>query len=154
MTGFVVCCVDQDLALRLQAETQAALWMVQPHGLDEAVIEWNFAFLDAIELAVGRHLIHIYRKIGIGHLLFNGSLQTPGAVGGMKEKMTFAVRIERREKRNALDMVPVEMREKYMRGNGIAVRFLHKLFAQIAEAGAGSERQFHFRAYISLAFPL
>ena len=52
---------------------------------------------------------------------------------------TFTVGVERGEKRYPLDMVPMEMRKKDMGADGIAVGFLHQLFAQVAETGATVE---------------
>src|SRR5437016_12052438 len=85
---------------------------------------------------MGCHLIHIDREIGVGHLFFNGALQAARAIRGVEKKMAFAVGVKGREKWNALDVVPVEMREKDVRGNGSSVGFLHELLAEIAKAGS------------------
>src|SRR5262249_16310031 len=47
--------------------------------------------------------------------------------------------IERLEKRNALDVVPVKVRKENVRAERIAVHLLMQLVAQVAEAGAAVE---------------
>jgi hypothetical protein len=69
-------------------------------------------------------------------LLFQRLLQTAGAAGGVKDKRIFAVAIKRREKWDALDVVPVKVRKKYVGVDGMPILFLRKLFAQIAKSGA------------------
>jgi hypothetical protein len=54
----------------------------------------------------------------------------------MKMEVAFAVAIEWSEKGDALNVVPVKMREENMRGHGVAVGLLHQRLSQIAESGA------------------
>ena len=59
----------------------------------------------------------------------------------MKDERALAVVIQRREKRDALDVVPVKVREKNVRVDRVTVPaipsvLLGKLFAQVAESSA------------------
>jgi len=144
IAGLVVRGVDQGLALCFHAEAQAALRMIEPHGLHGAIVERGAAFVDIDELPVRRHLTHVHGEIGIGHLLFQSLLQPARAAGGVKDERIIAVVIERREKRDALDVVPVKVGEKNVRVDGLpafaAYRvFLRELFAQVSETGAAVE---------------
>ncbi len=87
MAGLVIGGVDQDAVLGLQAETEAALRMVQPHGLHGAIVEGDAVFFDVVEVAVRGHLRHVDGKIRIGHLLFDGALQPARAVRRMEEEI-------------------------------------------------------------------
>jgi len=116
--------VNNDLALGFHAEAQAALRMIEPLGVYGAMIERGAAFVDIGELAVRGHLTHVHREIGIGHLFFQRLLQAAGAAGGVEDERVVAVVIERREKWDALDVVPVEVGKKNVRvdGNGRSSR--------------------------------
>ena len=57
----------------------------------------------------------------------------------MKDERIVAVVIQRRKKRDALDVVPVKVRKKNVRVDWVAVPFLGKLLAQVAESGAAIE---------------
>jgi len=119
--------------------------MVEPLGVDGAMVKGDTAFANVGELAVRRHLVHLDGKIGIGHLLFQRGLQAARLVGRVEDEGVIAVAIKRREKRDALNVVPVKVREKNVRGDRVfsasvlrvlRALFLDKLFAQIAKAGA------------------
>ena len=135
MSRFVVGRVNEHLPAGFEPEPKTALRVIEPHRFNQAVVKGNLTFFDVVELPVGRHLVHVDRKIRIGHLLFNGPLQASTAVGGVKEKMALTVGIERRKKRDSLNVVPVEMRKKYVCGNRMSIGFLYQLLTQIAEAG-------------------
>ena len=148
VAGFIVSGVNQHFAFGFHAETETALRMVEPHGVNGAMVKGDTAFVDIGELAVRRHLIHLDGKIGIGHLLFQSGLQAARLVGRVKDEGVIAVAIERREKRDALDVVPVKVREKNVCGDRVLSAsvvcvlrglLLDQLFAQIAEAGAAIE---------------
>src|SRR5882724_1841673 len=133
--------VNNDLALGFHAEAQAALRMIEPLGVYGAMIERGAAFVDIGELAVRGHLTHVHREIGIGHLFFQRLLQAAGAAGGVEDERVVAVVIERREKWDALDVVPVEVGKKNVRVDGMAVLpvyslFQGQLFAQVAKSSA------------------
>ena len=66
-------------------------------------------FLDIVEVTVRRHFTHVDRKVRVSHLLFDGSLQSPRTVGGMKNEMAFCFVVQRPEKRDSLDVVPVKV---------------------------------------------
>ena len=57
----------------------------------------------------------------------------------MKDERALAVVIERLKEREALDVVPVKVRKKNVRVDWVAVPFLGKLLAQVAESGAAIE---------------
>ena len=133
--------VNNDLAFSFHAEAQAALRMVEPHGLDGTAFKLGAAFVDSTELAMRGHITHVDREIWVGHLLFKSLLQATGAAGRVKNERALAIVIQRREKRDALDVVPVKVREKNVRVDGMAVLsissvLLGKLFAQVAESSA------------------
>jgi len=86
MAGFIVCGVDQDFAFGFHAEAETSLRMVEPFGVDGAMIKLNAAFVDIGKLAACGHLTHVDREIGIGHLLFESLLQSARAAGGVKDE--------------------------------------------------------------------
>src|SRR5579884_1245721 len=139
LARLIVSGVNQHLAHWFHPETKAALWMVEPFGFHSAMVKLHAAFINVGELPVRRHLTHVHGKIRIGHLLFQGLLRAAPAAGRVENKRIFAVAIKRRKKRNALDMVPVKVGKKNMRGNGMPVLLLHKLLAQVAETGAAKK---------------
>ena len=135
----IVSGVNNDFALSFHAKAETALGMVEPHGLHGAAFKLSAAFVDGAELAVRGHVTHVDGEIWVGHLLFQGLLQPARAAGRVKDERALAVVIQRREKRDALDVVPVKMRKKNVRVDGMAVSFLRELLAQVAESGAAIE---------------
>jgi len=90
--------------------------MVQPAGGDS-----RFAYMEAIsagnvgEIATRGHRLEIHREIRVGHLRFKDALQAVASdkLGSKTVKVKFVLRrIERRKKRNALNVVPVVMRHQ------------------------------------------
>src|SRR5256885_15096151 len=57
----------------------------------------------------------------------------------MKEEIIVLARVERSKKRNALNVVPVEMRKEDVGVDRLALGFLDELLAQVAKAGAAIE---------------
>ena len=94
--------------------------MVEPHGLHGAAFELGAAFVDVAELAVRGHLTHVHGEIWIGHLFFQRLLQTARAAGRVKDERIIAVVIQRREKRDALNVVPVKVGKKNVRVDRMA----------------------------------
>src|SRR5262249_36471486 len=88
------------------------------------------------KLAACRHLIHVHRKIWIRHLFFERALEPARPAGGMKDERTALALIQRREEGNALNVVPMKVREENVRVERLAVGFLLQLLAQIAKPGA------------------
>ena len=123
IAGLIVRGVNNDLALGFHAEAQAALRMVEPHGLHGAAFKLGAAFVDGAELAVRGHVTHVHGEIWVGHLLFQRLLQAARAAGRVKDERAVAVVIQRREKRDALDVVPVKVRKKNVRVDWVAVLF-------------------------------
>ena len=136
ISRFVIRGVNNGLAFGFHAEAQAALRMVEPHGLHGAAFQRGAAFVDITELAVRGHVTHVYGEIWVGHLLFQRLLQTARAAGRVKDERALAVVIQRRKKRDALDVVPVKVRKKNVRVDGVAIPFLGEMLAQVAESGA------------------
>ena len=79
IAGLIVRGVNNDFALSFHAEAQAALRMVEPHGLHGAAFKLGAAFVDGAELAVRGHVTHIDGKVWVGHLFFKRLLQTARA---------------------------------------------------------------------------
>src|SRR5581483_2121475 len=139
VAGLVVGGVHQGARSGLQAEAEAALGMIQPHGLNGAVVERNFGFAERAELSAGGHLAHVHGKIGIGHLLLEGALQTAVAAGCVKEEPIVRVVVQRPEKGDALNVVPVKVGDKNMRLDGAGAEFAQQVLAEISKAGAAVE---------------
>src|SRR5215471_7981331 len=59
----------------------------------------------------------------------------------MKMKIAFLVAVQRGKKRDALDVVPMEVRKENVRADGAAVGLLHQLLSQIAKTGAAVENE-------------
>src|SRR5262249_55352899 len=125
--------------LGLDAETEAALRMIEPLGVDHAIVEGQAAFLDVAKLAACRHFIHVHREIWVRHLFFERAFQPATPAGGVKDERTALALIERREKGNALDVVPMEVGEEDVGVERLAIGFLLQLLTQIAETGATVE---------------
>jgi len=141
---FIVRGVNNDFALSFHAEAKAALRMVEPLGLHGTAFQLSAAFVDGAELAVRGHVTHVDREIWVGHLLFKRLLQAACAAGRVEDKRAVAVVIERREKRDSLNVVPVKVRKKNVRVDRMAVPaissvLLGELLAQVAESGAAIE---------------
>src|ERR1700682_729112 len=100
------------------------------------MIEVHAVFVDVVKLALGQHFVHVHGKVRVGHLLFNGALRPSRAVRRVKKERAVLARIKRSKKRDALNVVPVEVRQENMRGDRSAVAFLNQLLAQVKEAGA------------------
>ena len=139
IAGLIVRGVNNDFALSFHAEAQTALRMVEPHGLHGAAFKLSAAFVDGAELAVRGHVTHVHGEIWVGHLFFKRLLQTARAAGRVKDERAIAIVIQRRKKRDALDVVPVKVRKKNVRVDRVAIPFLGKLLAQVAESGAAIE---------------
>src|SRR5262249_25901126 len=136
MARLVVSGIDHHTVLGFDTETEAALRMIEPLGVDHAIVESQAAFLDVAKLAACRHLIHVHRKIWIRHLFFERALEPARPAGGMKDERTALALIQRREEGNALNVVPMKVREENVRVERLAVGFLLQLLAQIAKPGA------------------
>ena len=65
-----------------------------------------------VEIPDRPHDIHIHRKVGRNHLAFDSTLQFLRLQRYGMKKESVTVPVERLEKWNTLDMVPVEMGEK------------------------------------------
>src|SRR5437762_14036835 len=129
MTGFFIGGINNDFVVRLDAEAQTALRMIQPHGLHDALVKGDAIFLDIVKVAMCGHLAHIDREIGIGHLLLNRALQSASAAGGVKEEIVVWVAVQRAEKRDALYVIPMEVGEENVRVNWFARELLLQMFA-------------------------
>src|SRR6185312_3925210 len=117
--------------------------MMEPFGLNGAVVEVHAAFFNAEELAFRGHLAHVHRKVGIGHLAFNRILQTAIAAGGMEVERVAVILVKRAEERNSLNMVPMEMRDENVRLYGCLgrVRELGEMLAENAKSGTAVENK-------------
>ena len=63
-------------------------------------------------------------------------LQLASAAGGVEKEMIIAAVVERQKKWDALDVVPMKMRQKDVRAQGLAVELFSKLLAQNAKTRA------------------
>src|ERR1041385_984905 len=82
------------------------------------------------------HLPQINREVGGRHLLFQYLFQLPIAARTVQEKAAFRLFIQRAKERKALDVVPMEVRDKNMRDDGPVYEFFAQVVSKIAEAGA------------------
>ena len=98
---------------RLNAESQAALRMVQPARGDFVFADGErFTSVHFVEFAFRGHHRHVHRKIRYGHLRFEHLLQAVGSQEFRAEavKLKFVLlHVERRKKRDSLNMIPVVM---------------------------------------------
>src|SRR5205085_7602174 len=117
MAGLIVGGINENALVSLNAESQASLRMVQPHGLDDAIVKCDAVFFNVIEVAMRGHLCHVDREVRIGHLLFDRALQSAAAAGRVEEEVIVRICIKRKKERDALDVVPMEMREEDVRVN-------------------------------------
>src|SRR5260370_30530157 len=99
----------------------------------------KFAFFKVIKVPARLHLGHVDRKVGVWHLVFQRVLQFVAAVGGVKEELIFFVVVERPEKRDTLNVVPMKVRKKDVRVKRAPVELVDQLFPQDTEAGAAVE---------------
>ena len=113
--------------------------MIEPHGFDHHVVQRHSALLQVVEAALGFHLTHIDRKIRGGHLFFHHPLQSAKAAGGVERETVFRVVVERAEERDALDVVPVKMRDEDVGANRFALRVALQLLPERAQSGAAVE---------------
>src|SRR5215472_14439920 len=118
------------------AKAKAALRVIQPHGMNHAAVKFEPAGIDVAKLTARGHLVHLDRKIRIRHLLFQGPLQPTRSAGRVKDERALVIVVERSKKRNALDVVPVEVGEKNVRRKRLSAGFLLQVLAEDAEAGA------------------
>ena len=132
--------VDQDAFPGLKPKAHASLWMVQPHGPHGGVIvQLRLAFLDVVEIPLRLHLAGVHREVRRGHLLFHHALQAAGPAGGVKGEAILGIFIERAEEGDALDVVPVKVRNEDVGRDGLAVGLAFQLLAEATEAGTAVE---------------
>ena len=116
---FIVRGIHHGAGGSLKPETQAALGMVQPAGRDARARHLEMiAAADFRKFALGAHGVQVDWKIRIGHLRFKDTLQAARSqvLGPETVKMkAILFRIQRRKKRNALDVVPVVVRHENVR---------------------------------------
>src|SRR5580700_11225657 len=91
-----------------------------------------------MEVAFCGNLAEIDREVRLCHLAFESFLKRPAARAGEKGDVILRP-VERREKRYSLNVIPVEMCEKYLRMNRRPAGFLHQCLAQRAYAAPGIE---------------
>src|SRR5262249_9365072 len=135
----VVSGIHQRPLTGFHTETHAALGMIQPHRPDGDAAYLRAAGFEVVEMPLSLHLTHVYRNIRGGHLLFHDLLQTAGPAGGMEEKLVTGVVVQRTEKRNPLNMVPMKMRDKDMCRNWLPVTLGTELSTEGAQAGTTIE---------------
>src|SRR6185312_4865520 len=104
-----------------------------------------------VEAALRLHLAHINGEVGRRHLLFHHPLQSASAARGVERKTVFRVLVERTEKRDALNVVPVKMGDKDVCTYRLISRVALELLAQCAKSGTTVEdveivAQAHFDA--------
>ena len=126
--------------------------MVQPRGLDlDAFAHGQASVLDVVEITLRLHLVKVDGKIRRSHLLGKHLLEAAGLGGGVEGELTVGTVVQGPEKWHALNVVPVEMRNKNMRGKRPVGELAFEFVPQYAEAGAAIEdvdliSQTHFDA--------
>src|SRR5581483_9038545 len=134
---FVVRGIDEHPVLGLEAESQAALGMIQPRRLDaNAGFHIEASVFDIAELAPRAHLVKIHRKVGRLHLLRHDLFQAGLAAGRVKVKLAVGALVERAEEGDALDVIPVEVGDKNVSGKGSVTELALQFSSEHAEAGA------------------
>jgi len=131
----------------LDAESQAALRVIQP-------ARGNFVFPDAkrvaavhfLELALGVHCRHVHREIRQRHLRFENLLQAVAAQKFRTETIKVKVIIfgvQRREKWDSLDVVPVIVGHQNMRFRSAFPVGRGPAAAQHAQSGAAIQNNLY-----------
>lgn len=92
-----------------------------------------------MKFIMGLHLGHSHRKVGRGHLLFEHALQAASSAGAMKDEPVFRFLVQGAEKRKALDVVPVKMRDENMSVDGAGTEFMAQAHAEGAETSSAIE---------------
>ena len=139
-TRLVVRGIDNRARRRFQAESQAALRMVQPargHLCGANLVLVAVAHLG--KFARRRHRGNVHREIRMGHLRFEDLFQAvrPEEPRAKTVKVeAVALRIERRKKRNPLDVVPVVVGDEDMRLGGLRSVRSHPAVPEHAQPGA------------------
>lgn len=136
MTRLVVGGIHEDSIVGFETETKTSLGMIKPHRFHDAIVKLNALFFHVVKIAMRCHFAHIHREIWIGHLFLNGTLQAASATGRVEEEIVIRVLIQRLKKWDALNVIPVEMREKHVGIDGIGVALCHEALAQISETGS------------------
>src|ERR1017187_9468774 len=131
--------IDNDHAVALDAVAGRALRMVQGKRTDRQRSDLDHAALgELVEVAFGGNLAEVDRKIRLRHLAFERFLQRLTGGAG-KERDVILRTVERAEKRNALDVVPVEMCQEDVGLDRLAFCFLQESLTERADAAARVE---------------
>jgi len=139
--GAVVAGVDDDLAVAFDAEAEAALGVVELAGDDADVVEVHPLFADFMEMPLGGHGFHIHGEVRVGHLAFQGALQAlVFKAVGIKEELV-AGTVKGFEEGDALDVVPMKVREEDAGVDGALAELAFEGAAQEAEAGAAVKEE-------------
>src|ERR1019366_6658927 len=131
--------IDNDHAIALDAVAGRALRMVQGKRADRQRADLDHAALgELVEVAFGGNLAEVDRKIRLRHLSFERFLQRLTG-GARKERDVVLGPVERSEKRDALNVVPVEMRQEDIGLDRLPFRFLQQSLTERADAAARVE---------------
>ncbi len=140
VAGFVVGGVDQNAFFGFEAESHASLRMIQPRGFDPGAIGHGQAsIVDVVEVELRLDLVEVDGEIRRGHLFGHYLLETTRATGRVEYELAAGVFIQRPEKRHALNVVPVEMRNKNVRGERVLGELAFQFAPQHAESRAAVE---------------
>src|SRR5216683_192908 len=136
---FIVSGVNQHAIFGFHPEAHAALRVIEPRGLNlDSVFQVQPATIDVVKLLLRLHLAEIDGEVGGGHLLVHYLLQAADAARAMKKKLAVGTVIQWTKEWNALDVVPVKVRNEDVSGQGelLLSKFVLQLLPQNAKAGA------------------
>src|ERR1700733_4386753 len=137
---FVVGCVHQHAFFRFDPESQAPLRMIQPRGLDaDAVFHVDASVFDIAKTALRAHLVEIHRKVRRRHLLGHHLLNVASPSGRMKVELALGIVVKRPEKRHALNVVPMKMRDENMRRKRALAKLALQFVPEYTESRAAIE---------------
>src|SRR5271155_1186285 len=85
------------------------------------------------------HLIDFHGKVRRRHLIAQDLFQAASAVGALKKEPVLRVGIQRTEKRHALNVVPVKVRNEDVRGKRLFPKLTLQLLAEHAESRTAIE---------------
>jgi hypothetical protein len=113
--------------------------MIEPHGFDHHVLQRHSALLQVVEATLRFHLAHVHGKVRRRHLFFHHSLERAKAAGGVKGETVFRIVVERSEEGNALNVVPVKVRNEDVGPDRLVRGVALELLPERTQSGATVE---------------
>ena len=131
--------VSNHRASALNPVAGGTLGMIQRERADgQAARLDRIAGFDLMEIAIRRHLTEIDGEVRLRHLPFQRFLERPSR-RTRKERDVVVGAVKRCKERQALNMIPVKVRQEDPGFDGLSVRLLHQALARSPHPAAGVE---------------